>query len=136
MRGVELRRESTSLTTVLAQPMLITAAEVDLANNKERISDEQRPMLGQSLPLGDTGNGQTGVPAGEQGISNRPGDHAVDAAAENDDGSEELEDEDEDEDEDAGDEDLDEDEDDGEDDALDDEENETTDPEAEPGKPV
>jgi hypothetical protein len=118
--------------TVLAQPMLITAAEVDLANNKERVPDEQRPILGQSFPLGDTGNGQTGVPAGEQGISNRPGDHAVDVAAGNDEGGEDLEDEDVD----AVDEDLDEDEDDGEDDALEDEEDETTDPEAEPGKPV
>jgi hypothetical protein len=112
--------------------MLMTAAEVNLANNKERISDEQRPSLGQSFPLGDTGNGQTGVPAGEQGISNRRGDHAVDLAAENDEGGEDPEDEDED----AADEDLDEDEDDGEDGALEDEQDETADAEPEPGKPM
>jgi hypothetical protein len=41
--------------------MLIAAAKVDLAYNKERISDEQRPVLGQSFPLGDTGNGESGV---------------------------------------------------------------------------
>jgi hypothetical protein len=107
-----------------------------LANKRERISDEQRPMLGQSFALGDTGSGQTGVPAGEQAISNRPGDHAVELAGDEDEDDEDLEDEDEDED--AADEDLgdDEDEDDGDDDALEDEEDETTDPGAEPGKPV
>jgi hypothetical protein len=121
--------------SVLARPMLITDAEVTLANKNERISDEQqRPLIGQSLPLGDTGGGQTGVPAGEQGISNRPGDHAVGTAAEEDEDDEDLEDEDEDED--AADEDPDEDEDDGDDDVLEDEEDETTDPGAEPGKPV
>jgi hypothetical protein len=117
--------------SVLARPMLITDAEVTLANKNERISDEQRPLIGQSLPLGDTGGGQTGVPAGEQGISNRPGDHAVGTAAEED---EDVEDEDEDE-EDAA-EGPDEDEEDGDDDALEDEEDETMDPGAEPGKPV
>jgi hypothetical protein len=108
-----------------------------LANKRVRISDEQRPMLGQSFPLGDTGSGQTGVPAGEQGISNRPGDHAVELAGDEDEDDEDLEDEDEAED--AADEDLDEDdedEDEDEDDAPEDEEDETTDPGAEPGKPV
>jgi hypothetical protein len=41
-------------------------------------SDEQeRIRRGQSAALGDTGDGRTGVPAGEQGISNRPGDTGV-----------------------------------------------------------
>ena len=30
-------------------------------------------------PLGDTGDGDTGVPEGEQGISNRAGDKAEDS---------------------------------------------------------
>ena len=32
------------------------------------------PSSDGAEPLGDTGDGNTGVPAGEQGISNRPGD--------------------------------------------------------------
>jgi hypothetical protein len=39
-----------------------------------KIRAEERPKQGQSVPLGDTGDGETGVPANEQGISNRPGD--------------------------------------------------------------
>jgi hypothetical protein len=125
--------------------MLRSAVEVTLEHN-ERISDEQRPMLGQSVPIGDAGSGQTGVPAGERGIPQRPGRHALDMVA--DAGEEELlEDEealedDEDEEEDADGEDLDEDDegeddgDDDDDDALEDGEDETTDPRAEPGKPV
>jgi hypothetical protein len=128
--------------------MLTSAVEVTLEHNNERISDEQRPMVGQSVPIGDSGSGQTGVPAGERGIPNRPGDHALKMAADADaDEEEDLEDDedlgdDEDEEEDADDEDLDEDDegeddgDDGDDDALEDEEDETTDPGAEPGKPV
>lgn len=100
-----------------------------MANKKERIPDEHRPLLGQSVPLGDTGSGQTGVPAGEQGVSNRPGDRALRMAVDEDEEAEGLEDEDE---EGAEDEELDEDD----EDALEDEENETTDPGAEPGKPV
>jgi hypothetical protein len=126
--------------------MLTSAVEVTLEHNNERISDEQRPMVGQSVPIGDSGSGQTGVPAGERGIPNRPGDHALRMGSGADE-EEDLEDDedlgdDEDEEEDADDEDLDEDDegeddgDDGDDDALEDEEDETTDPGAEPGKPV
>jgi len=32
----------------------------------------------KAAPLGDTGDGDTGVPEGEQGISNRAGDEAED----------------------------------------------------------
>ena len=35
---------------------------------------EDRRKAGQGLPLGDTGDGNTGVPDDRQGISNRPGD--------------------------------------------------------------
>lgn len=45
-----------------------------MANKRAPISDEQRASLGQNVPLGDIGDGQTGVPEDEQGISNRPGD--------------------------------------------------------------
>ncbi len=34
----------------------------------------------KAKPLGDTGDGDTGVPAEEQGISNRPGDADQDHA--------------------------------------------------------
>jgi len=44
----------------------------------DRISDDERPNLGQSVPLGDTGDGDTGVPDNEQGISNRAGDRDTD----------------------------------------------------------
>ena len=37
---------------------------------------EERVKRGQSAPFGDTGEGDTGVAADEQGISNRPGDRA------------------------------------------------------------
>ena len=37
-------------------------------------TDKDRVAMGQSIPRGDTGDGKTGVPADEQGISNRPGD--------------------------------------------------------------
>jgi ribonuclease E len=56
-------------------------------------------------PLGDTGDGETGVPGSEQGISNRAGDKA---AAADDDVDEEDDDEDDEDDEDD-DEELDED---------------------------
>jgi hypothetical protein len=39
-----------------------------------KIRAEERPKQGQSVPLGDTGDGETGVPPDEQGISNREGD--------------------------------------------------------------
>lgn len=47
-------------------------------------------------PLGDTGNGDTGVPDGEQGISNRAGDKDDDADEFEEDDLDELEDEEED----------------------------------------
>jgi hypothetical protein len=106
-------------------------AEGILAYTKNSIPDEQRPFHGQSLPLGDTGDGDAGVPSDEQGISNRPGDRPDGMSAQAD----ESPDEDE---EDEGevqldDEDLDEESD---DDDEDDEEDEQTDPGSEPGKPV
>jgi hypothetical protein len=71
-------------------------------------------------PLGDTGDGKTGVPVDEQGISNRPGD-----GPQSNDPQEE-----DDEDEDDGIED------DDDDDLEEDEDDEVNDPEAEPGKPI
>ena len=47
----------------------------------------------KATPLGDTGDGETGVPEGEQGISNRPGDTDDPEADELDDDFDELEDE-------------------------------------------
>jgi len=41
-------------------------------------------------PLGDTGDGNTGVPEFEQGISNRPGDRETDE--DQDEGDDEVED--------------------------------------------
>lgn len=75
---------------------------------KNAQSDEQeRIRLGQSAAHGATGDGRTGVPAGEQGISNRPGDAEAASAGEE---AEDVEADDEDEtaDEDAVDEDEDE----------------------------
>lgn len=73
-------------------------------------------------PLGDTGDGETGVPADEQGISNRPGDAAQ--------GSDPDDDDDEDDD------DVDDVEGDDDDDLEGEEDDEVTDPRAEPGKPI
>jgi hypothetical protein len=42
------------------------------------LTAEERANRGQSVPLGDTGDGDTGGPDDEQGISNRPGDNDVD----------------------------------------------------------
>ena len=42
------------------------------------LTAEERAKRGQSVPLGDTGDGDTGVPDDEQGISNRPGDEDED----------------------------------------------------------
>jgi hypothetical protein len=105
-------------------------AEGILAYTKNPIPDEQRPFHGQSLPLGDAGDDNTGVPSGEQGISNRPGDRPDGMRVQEDQGSDKGE-EDEDE---AGidDEDLD----DESDDDEEDDEDEQTDPGSEPGKPV
>jgi len=62
-------------------------------------------------PMGDTGDGQTGVPYSEQGISNRAGDRANAAAddeVENDEDDDDEDDVDEDDDDDELDGDLDE----------------------------
>jgi hypothetical protein len=110
--------------------MLEDPAEGILANTKTLIPDEQRPFHGQSLPLGDTGDGNTGVPSDEQGISNRPGDRPDEMNAQanenpdeddEDEGEIELEDEDLDEESDDDDE---------------DDQDEQTDPGSEPGKPI
>lgn len=77
-------------------------------DTKDAASIEERVRRGQSAALGDTGDGDTGAPSDEPGISNRPGD--TDAAADDDD-VDEPDDQDEDDD-------------------------ELTDPAAEPGKPI
>jgi hypothetical protein len=59
--------------------------------------DEER-----AEPLGDTGDGDTGVPDGEQGISNRAGDKHDDPDGFEEDDLDELEDEQEEEEEDGG----------------------------------
>lgn len=53
-----------------------------MPERKDPFSPEERLQRGQSLPLGDTGDGDTGVPANEQGISNRVGDQGEADAAE------------------------------------------------------
>jgi hypothetical protein len=110
----------------------VNRAEGILANTKILIPDEHRPFHGQSLPLGDTGDGNTGVLSDEQGISNRPGDRPPGMSAQADDSPDE-DDEDEGEVE-IDDEDLDEESDDFDEDEED--EDEQLDPESEPGKPV
>jgi hypothetical protein len=105
-------------------------AEGILAYTKNSIPDEQRPFHGQSLPLGDTGDGDTGVPSDEQGISNRPGDGAEEISVQADESPDEDEDEDE---VDIDDEDLD---DESDDDEEDDEVDERSDPRSEPDKPI
>jgi hypothetical protein len=45
-----------------------------MPQKKHTIATEDRRKSGQSVPLGDTGEGDTGVPDNEQGISKRPGD--------------------------------------------------------------
>jgi hypothetical protein len=45
-----------------------------MPQKKHIIATEDRRKSGQSVPPGDTGDGDTGVPEDEQGISNRPGD--------------------------------------------------------------
>jgi hypothetical protein len=120
----------------MAWSMLQNRAEGILAYTKNPIPDEQRPFHGQSLPLGDTGDGNTGVPSGEQGISNRPGDRPDGMSVQEDQNPDEGE---EDEDEAVVDEeDLDDESDDDEegDDEEDEDEDEQTDPGSEPGKPV
>jgi hypothetical protein len=96
---------------------------------------EERVRREQSTALGDTGDGITGVPSDEQGISNRPGDldslaspASVDgnALAAIDEPDDDLEDDDA----------EDDDEDDEDDDEDEDEDEDESDPEAEPGKPL
>jgi hypothetical protein len=108
-----------------------------LTNTKNSIPDEQRPFQGQSLPLGDTGDGDTRVPSDEQGISNRPGDRPDELSVQADEGpdeDDEDEDDDDEDDADVDDEDLD-DESDDEDDE-DDEADEETAPGSQRGKPM
>ena len=40
------------------------------------MTNQTKPQTPSGGPMGDTGNGRTGVPDNEQGISNRPGDRA------------------------------------------------------------
>ena len=50
-------------------------AAADRSSQKGRRSEaEERASRGQSLAMGDTGDGDTGVKSDTQGISNRPGD--------------------------------------------------------------
>jgi len=51
-----------------------------MANDTKNVDTEK------AMPRGDTGDGNTGVPADQQGISNRPGDS--DAGAQGEDESE------------------------------------------------
>ena len=48
---------------------------------------------GRAAPLGDTGDGNTGVPEGQQGISNRAGDKDDDTDEFEEDDLDELEEE-------------------------------------------
>jgi hypothetical protein len=55
-----------------------------MPNPKMKQAEQDRASQGQSIPTGDTGDGATGVPAQEQGISNRPGDRDLGGDAEDD----------------------------------------------------
>ena len=46
-----------------------------MSPKKNIVAIEDRRKAGQGFPLGDTGDGDTGVSDDQQGISNRPGDH-------------------------------------------------------------
>jgi len=46
-----------------------------MPNKTHTIATVDRRKSGQNVPLGDTGDRDTGVPADQQGISNRPGDN-------------------------------------------------------------
>jgi hypothetical protein len=48
----------------------------------------------KARPRGNTGDGHTGAPDGEQGISNRPGDADDDEFEDEDDGDDEIEEDD------------------------------------------
>ena len=114
--------------------------------DKQSSSIEDRVRQGQSVALGDTGEGSSDVSSDAQGISNRPGDRVSQAqAAANDDDAIEAESVDvlgdaadnleaADGPDDEGDDDDDEDVEDDEDEDAD--EDEVNDPEAEPGKPI
>ena len=77
-----------------------------MSGQNPKRDEEERIRSGQSAARGATGDGQTAVPAGEQGISNRAGD--AEAADDHDD----------------------------DDDVDDGTEGPLMDPEAEPGKPI
>lgn len=102
-----------------------------MVNTKNSVTDEQRTLSVQRLPLGDTGDGKTGVLPDEKGISNRPGDQpGISAQADEDADPDEEEDDETD----IDDEDLEGDEDDEGDE--DEDVDEQADPGSEPGKPV
>ena len=109
-----------------------------MTNTKSSILDRQQTLQVEGLPLGDTGDGVTGVPEDEQGISNRLGDRPdgvsaqADGAADDEDEDDDLDEDDEAED----DEEEDEDAADGEEDEDEEDVDEQTDPGSEPGKPV
>jgi len=54
-------------------------AKKTAGKTKDKASADERVKRGQSVARGDTGNGDTGVDAGEQGISNRKGDRGKSA---------------------------------------------------------
>jgi hypothetical protein len=53
-----------------------------MPNAKMNEAEQDRVSQGQSIARGDTGDGVTGVPEEEQGISNRPGDREPSGDAE------------------------------------------------------
>jgi hypothetical protein len=46
-----------------------------MTDKKQSVATEDRRKTGQGVPLGDIGDGDTGVPDDEQEISNRRGDN-------------------------------------------------------------
>ena len=50
-----------------------------MSEQNMNVDEQYRIRSGQSAARGATGDGETGVPAGEQGISNRPGDAEADS---------------------------------------------------------
>jgi hypothetical protein len=65
-----------------------------IACSSERMAKTNNLDDEKAQPLGDTGDGDAGVPADEQGISNRPGDAEVGDAAEQFDDDEDEDDDD------------------------------------------
>jgi hypothetical protein len=49
-------------------------ARLQMAHPPDQITDRTLYSHAQSVPTGDTGDRDTGVPDDQQGISNRPGD--------------------------------------------------------------